>query len=341
MTQVCEPAHAEPWSQDAQNLLCDLLADFASMNRPDFRADLLDHVSRNPGCRGFGASVQHGATAKDHVRSMLSAAAAWRDPMGAVEAICDALEAMANDDRAFAWLQVAVRSVVDEQPLPVHEMGQLIRVLRALDPQPRPAELKLHAANAGKGLTALEGHETLPEILVRIASLWGDQGPALLARFLRSLAGDTTSRHHANRAPVRDILDRLELPADQSAVQVTGEYRLIIQVRLEPEDAPHIDDARYGLYATCYRQPQAGGAFTRVSSLTQPLSLRTSELTTHGNNSLTAWEGLADELEAVPPPATHRVRSPLPAPGSPGRTVGDRPDRSGIGPPPPCSRAFP
>lgn len=312
MTQVCEPAHAEPWSQDAQKLLCDFLIDFADMRRPEFRTDLLEQVSRDPRCRDFDAAVQHEASARGHVRSMLTAASAWRDPPGAVEAICAALEVMAGTDRAFAWLQVAVRSVVDDQPLPVQQMEPLIRVLRALNPQPRPAELRLHAANAGKGLTALEGHETLPEILARIADLWGDQGAAVLARFLRSLAGDTTSRHYDSRASVRELLDRMELPEDGSAAQVTGDYRLIIQVRLEPEDAPHIADARYGLYATCYRQPQAGGVFKRVSSLTRPLSLRTSELNAHGSNSLTAWEGLADELDAVPAPAT-RVEFVLPS----------------------------
>ncbi|RDL05191.1 hypothetical protein DER30_6891 [Streptomyces sp. HB202] len=276
--------------------------------------------------------MQHAAAARDHIRSMLAAASAWRDPLRAIEAICAALESMSKDDRAFTWLQVAVRSTVDSQPVPIQSMGPLLRALRALHPQPRPAELRLYAGRAGKGLTILEGHETLPEILDRIANQRGDQGPTLLARFLRSFAGDTTSSHYGNLAPVRDILDRMDLPEDPDTAQAMGDYRLIVQVRLEPEDAPHIEDASYGLYTTCYRQPRAGGAFTRVSHLAQPMSLRTSELTTHGSNSLTAWEGLTDELQAVPSPAT-RIEFVLPSPllGHPAELWATGPTRQALG----------
>ncbi|MEU6709630.1 hypothetical protein [Streptomyces wuyuanensis] len=283
------------------------------MSKKDFRLQLLEQMAGDPRCRDIDSEVPEKDSARAHIHDMLNVAASRSDPPGVLEALCARLQALAPNDGSLPWLQVIVLSLAEDKPLPADSMLPLIQALRSVDPPPRPKELLPYTARAGRGLSLLTGYETLPEILVRIADQRNDQGPAVLARFLQALTGDEQSRHYAQLSRARELLSGLDLPASASDDDLPdSDYRLIIQIRLEPEDAPHIDDARYGLHVTCYRQPRDGGTFSRVCRLADPVSLRKSELTAGGSKSLNAWDELADELNAAQSRPT-RIEFVLPA----------------------------
>ncbi|MFF6835264.1 hypothetical protein ACFY84_25860 [Streptomyces sp. NPDC012438] len=310
----CEPICREPWSRAANDLLVDILMSFADISRTEFRNQLLGHISADLRCPEFGGGVPESPQARTHVRSMLTAAGTRSDPPAVLEALCDTLQSLTPYDAAVVWLRVTVLSVAEDKPLPADTMVPLIRALWQLKPQPRPQHLIPYTAGAGRGLSLAGDNATLPEVLERIADRGDDQGPALLARFLGSFARDTLSQHHANLEPVRSLLERTGLAADHNVPEtVSSDHRLIIQIRLEPGDAPHIEDARYEVHASYYWQPRAGGRFSRVAQLADPVSLRKSELTAFGSRCLSAWAELADELSNAP---SHpkRIEFILPAP---------------------------
>ncbi|MFF2780904.1 hypothetical protein ACFVU3_39170 [Streptomyces sp. NPDC058052] len=261
-------------------------------------------------------SVREDGAARTHINALLGVAATRSDPLGVLESLRDALKAMSPHDAALPWLQIIVGSVVDGQPLSADCMVPLVRHLRTLQPPPRPAVLRPYVAAAGQGLNLLTGYETLPEILARIADLRHDLGRVKLAGFLQAFTSDEQSGFYDKLEPVRELLRTSGIqpcPTPETATADTGDYRLIVQIRLEELDAPHVEDGQYSLQATCYRQPRSGGAIVRVGALGQPATLARSELLTSGTRPLSEWTVLAEELEQAHNQST-RIEFLLPAP---------------------------
>lgn len=285
------------WTPMAEQLLCDVLLSFADMSKSHFRHDLLSRMEAKGPAYGIIADISEKSQPRSHIRAILNAAASRGDPLGVLEVLADALTEIAPYDGALPWLRTIVLALTEEAPLPAETMLQLIRALLALDPAPRPQALAPYTAAAGSGLSLLKGGETLAEILLRTAELRHDTGRKALIGFLQAFTADRQSPLRDQLGGVRSILERIGFPVDGSAsAAADNEYRLVVQIRLEAEDAEHVEDGRYSLYATCYKQPLSGGSIVRISALPEPAILRKSQLLSSGSEPLSQWSDLIEEM---------------------------------------------
>ncbi len=279
-----------PWPEEAEDVLTDVLLGFRGMFRLTFRQDVLETMGRSARARGIQADVREDDTPRPHVRELLRAIRAFRDPWGALDSLADALKDLAPDDGARAWLELT-RQVLDRgTELPV---GELLAVIGELHEIPAPAKPARHLPRNTRGLRnrAVE-EETLPVLLQLLVDRRdGDPLGPLLA-FLGALGGDPEVARHHDLPALRRLLathaDRAPVPP---AAGPAGE-RLIVQVRLDEESAAHVGDCRYRLHVSYYRQPLAGGPFLRVGSHQDTASFTKSELLDSGSTRLGAWKEL-------------------------------------------------
>ncbi|MEE1825580.1 hypothetical protein PUR61_25830 [Streptomyces sp. BE20] len=288
-----EPAPGTPWSVEAEELLVDILLSVDRMARLSFRQDVLDRMGRSAKSRGIHTEVCETNQARSHVRHLLHAIGTSRDRAAALESVGDALRGMAPQDGALPWLELTTLVLAPDSPLPADAMPAVIGELRRLPALPG---LHDHLPRDTTGLTLLTGRETLPEILVRLVNRRGpaapDVGPFL--EFLRALGSDPAVAGSGGLTALRGLLDRLGGP--RHAAGPDEPDRLIVQIRLDEETPEHIDNGRYRLFASYYRQPVAGGPFRRIGDLGATQTVTRNELVEAGSARLTSWPALAREL---------------------------------------------
>ncbi|MGW6836291.1 VMAP-C domain-containing protein [Streptomyces sp. NPDC054949] len=272
------------------------------MSRLDFRHTVLEEMSQDKRSAGINADVCESGEPRAHLWGILHTIGSRPDPHRALESLCDALRAHAPWDRELQWLELTVLALGWPMPLPTEEFLQVIEILRGLSAQPRPAQLPRYLPS-GSRPSLLTGEDTLPEIMVRLADRRGDQEADGLLRFLRAFSTHADPPLHGELAPLRILLDRLNIPRTlpraaldtcaHDAGAAPHDSRLIVQVRLEAEDAEHVDDGRYRLQAAYYRQPRPSGPIQLIGTLGRTESFHKSELIGAGSARLADWSELA------------------------------------------------
>ncbi|MFD5816522.1 hypothetical protein [Streptomyces sp. NPDC127038] len=292
---------AEPWSQSTADLLCDVLLRFEKMQRLEFRLSVLGQMAKDERSRDINHDVSESSDPRIHIRAIIGVIATRADPVGVLESLTDSLTVQAPYDGAMPWLKLIVLTVANCPPPISEQMLSLIKPLRALTSQPRPQKLHAYLLGSSKGVNTLRGNETLPEILARLADLRGDPNLTAMFRFLRSFSSDVESPVYEELEPVRDVLARMRIhcnSAGEGDNAPSDGYRLIVQIRVEPEDAEHEPNGRYRLNASFYRQGLSGGRLERVGSLGQVESFSKNELIGEGSARLTRWADLAREFRS-------------------------------------------
>ncbi|MEU7056864.1 hypothetical protein [Streptomyces sp. NPDC046197] len=176
-----------------------------------------------------------------HLRAIVRAARRG----AALEALRDALEEMAPDDIDAAWFKLAATVLTrPDGPLPAGFMMELIGELRNHPPDFARAAVSRYRAERRAAGHPLDGR-TLPQVLFRLydarmSATDPDAPRRHLRAFLRQL---TTEPGRSNR--LATLLARLpgcepggRPQAAAAAVAVRAERQVIIQIRVEEEDAP-------------------------------------------------------------------------------------------------------
>jgi hypothetical protein len=299
-----------PWPQKGDRLLCELLLAFQGTARLDFRRDILAEMGSSELSPGIDADVPELADARGHIREIVGTIGARTDPQAALESLSEALATRAPYDAALPWLQLAAFALTRTVPLPIAELLRIIRLLHTLTPL-SPEQLRCHLPEGVTGLNLLRSlpRPTLPQILQRLLDRRDarDAGPVLW--FLGALAADPALAAHPGIDELHRLLGRLGAPGPAAGPA----DRLIVQIRLDPEAPEHLDNGRYLLRASYYRQPLSGGPFERISTLGSSESLAKDELIGAGSARLAGW---ADLLGALRTAAGRPVRIEFLLPGS-------------------------
>lgn len=305
-----------PWPQDAHGLLLDVLLSFHKMSRLEFRQSVLEEMGQSPLCQRVDRDVREDAEPRAHAKAILRTLASRADPYGALEALRGALRTQAPDDGALPWLELAVLSLTRPMsPLTSQDLVSVIGALRGMSSLPHPMDLSQYLIDSGKGQALFTGRETLPQILVRLTDR-RDPDPRPLLRFLRAFSTDKDAPRHAELAVLREIISRWDDSVSGTTadtVAVDEATRLIVQIRLEAEDPPHVSDGRYSLHGACYRQALAGGPLTRVGTFGPSEPLAKSVLIGEGSAQLAGWSKLTRELRSADDHAV-RLEFLLPSP---------------------------
>ncbi|MGX1953353.1 VMAP-C domain-containing protein [Streptomyces anulatus] len=279
-----------------------MLLSFQKMPRLEFRQSVLGEMGQNAASMQIGSDVCESAEPRAHVTEILRTIASRADPLGALDSLRGALRSQAPSDGALPWLELTVLGLTRPmQPLSTKDLLTLIEMLRGVSPAPRPAELSRYLSSGGTSHAFFTGHETLPEVLVRLLDRRGNQGPGPMLRFLRAFTSDAESPLCLELAALRGFLSQWDTPDglwDTGADQATETSRLIIQIRLEAEDPAHIDNGHYCLQGAYYRQPLPGGPLRRIGTLGRSESFAKGDLVRAGSDRLADWSELASELRS-------------------------------------------
>ncbi|MFD3717846.1 hypothetical protein [Streptomyces sp. NPDC058674] len=305
------------WSPAADAVLCDVLLRFHGMSRLAFRQSVLEEMAQDHRSPGIQLDVPEDPVPRAHLRAILGAIGSHRDPGGVLESLCDALRSQARWDGSLPWLELTVVALTRPEPHSTETLLQVVEALRHLTAPPPSARLPRYLV-PGRRPALLTGEETLPEVLLRLADRRGAPEDDQLLGFLRALASDVDSPLYGELAALRAVLDRL--PVDGTSPATTGgpaarpacappplppapppppESLLIVQVRLEAEDAEHVDDGRYRLQAAYYRHVLPDGPLRLIGTLGRTESFHRSELTGAGSARLAAWSELAHEVRGA------------------------------------------
>ncbi|MFF3085092.1 hypothetical protein ACFVRB_08585 [Streptomyces nojiriensis] len=313
---------ATSWSRNADILLSSVLLSFQNMTHQDFRRSVLEEMAQDTRSLGIEVDVRENPEPRAHLREILRTIASRPDPHGALESLGDALRSQAPWDGALPWLELTVVTLTRPVPLPVETLLEIIGTLRALSPPPRPAQLAQHLP-WGKNLTLLTGQETVPQIMLRLTDRRGEPDACELLCFLRALATHAHPALHGQLGSLRALLDRLTASEAAEAPEARAEHaadaaatdgsRLIVQIRLEAEDAEHVDDGRYRLHAAYYRQPLPGGPLRLGGTLGRTESFAKSELIGAGSARLAGWPDLIRAVRGAARTAV-RIEFLLPRP---------------------------
>ncbi|MFF2142993.1 hypothetical protein [Kitasatospora sp. NPDC058190] len=285
------------WSEAAEGLLSESLLGFQRISRLSFRQDVLEAMGRSASSPGFDVDVEEFGSAREHVWEIVRHIRCARDPRAVLGSLCAALQDQAPYDGALPWLELTALGLTTDTALPVDALLRIVRLLRAMTPQPGPEQLLCHLPQGVTGLALLGGRASVPEILRRLLDRRGapDAGPVLA--FLGSLAGDPgLSRSHPQLGELAVLLESLGR-SSESARSASG--RLIVQIRLDPETPEHIERSRYLLRASYYRQPLDGGRFRRLNALPVTASLAKDDLIAQGSARLADWSALLVEMRAA------------------------------------------
>ncbi|MGW2395666.1 VMAP-C domain-containing protein [Kitasatospora sp. NPDC001664] len=275
----------------------EILLGFHRMSRLSFRQDVLEAMGRSEPCRGFDSDVEESNQARAHVRTIVATLRRHRDPGAALEALCRALRDHAPDDGALAWLELTVLGLTRECGLPTETLLRFVRLLRALAAQPAPERLRRHLPEGVSGLTLLPADATLPEVVRRLMDRRGTADPGPVLHFLDALTTDPALQSDPQVDSLRTLL--VQVGGSGRSAASRGAHRLIVQIRLDPETPEHIDNCRYLLRASYYRQPLTGGRFRRIDTLGASTSLAKDELIAEGSARLAGWASLVAEMRSA------------------------------------------
>ncbi|KJY28991.1 hypothetical protein VR45_31120 [Streptomyces sp. NRRL S-495] len=287
-----------PWPEGAEEVLVGILLGFDRMLQLTFRQDVLATMGASAKTRGIQADIREDYTPRPHVREMLRAIRAFRDPWAALDALAEALEELARNDGARDWLELARRVLNRGEDLPRGELLAVIGELHEITAPTRPAR---HLPEDIPGLRERDTAEmTLPALLDLLVNRIDDDPLGPLVAFLRALGDNPeVTRQHPLPA-LRRFLAAHAYRAPAVAAAVPGE-RLIVQVRLDEEGPVHTGDTRYRLHISYYRQPLTGGPFRRVGSHQDDQAFTRSELLGAGGARLVAWKELKLALRTTDP----------------------------------------
>lgn len=324
-----------PWPGGADGLLCEILLGFQRITRLAFRQDVLETMGRHAGPSRIDADIDELPDARSHVRAIVYGVGCHRDRAAALDALCGALAEHAPYDGALPWLELTALALTGECGLPADVLLSVIRHLLALTPQPDPEHLRHHLPLGVSGLALLAPGAGLPEIMRRLLDRRdADPGPVL--HFLHGLATEPALAAHPGLPALRVLLTPYGRPRSAPApfgAPAGGPFggppgsvpggvpgpasgpagipygsasgpaappsRLIVQIRLDPETPEHIDNTRYLLRASFYRQPLTGGRFDRIDTLGATRSLAKEDLVEHGSARLAEWPALAGAMRAA------------------------------------------
>ncbi|WP_035845011.1 VMAP-C domain-containing protein [Kitasatospora azatica] len=287
-----QPAEAARPPLQGTALLLEVLLGFRQMATLEFRQSLLAQLVVVSDGQRIDAEVGHRDAATPHLREMLRSFAARPDPLEPLDWLCAALGDLAPHEGALPWLRLTVHSMRGRAPLPVETMLALIDRLRRIPPQ-QPERLRRYLTER-QGVALLRPEATLPEIMLRLADRRGAPDPGPLVRFLTALTADESNPSHHELAALKVLLTGFEVPVDERA-EAAEAGRLIVQIRLEAQEAEHLENGRYLLRASCYRQSPTGGPLEWIDTLGPVESFTRSELIQSGSARLTAWEQFTQE----------------------------------------------
>ncbi|WP_157531584.1 MULTISPECIES: hypothetical protein [unclassified Kitasatospora] len=290
-------SRAAGWPDRADRLLSEILLSFQRISRLNFRQDFLETMGRSAYCPGIDADIEELPEARAHVREIVSGVGCHRDPAAALGALCGALHEQAPQDGALAWLELTALVLRGESGLPTEALLKVVQLLRALTPSPGPEQLRRHLPEGVGGLALLPAGATLPEILRRLLDRRGAVDPGPVLYFLHAVSTDPALEEQPELSLLRSLLSKMGSTDRAPAAARTS--RLIVQIRLDPETPEHIDNSRYLLRASFYRQPLAGGRFRRIDTLGVTESLAKDELITAGSARLAGWEALLGAMRAA------------------------------------------
>ncbi|WP_258054535.1 hypothetical protein [Streptomyces sp. Ru71] len=237
--------------------------------------------------------------------------AAHRD--GALEALCGALAQMyGDDDIDVAWLELAVTALTGPPGhLPADVLLALVVELRCRPKGFGAATVARFLAERRAQRRPLDG-TSLPQVLLKLYdSRVPAHGPAepreQLLRFLRMLAAQT-----GPSGPLAALLAEITgaAPGEPVAPAADGERQVIIQIRVEEEDAPSDlppAQRRYSLRGYHYERV-GDDRPVFLGSQSGPGLFTGDELTERGRDFLTSWREPADAARGV----TKRVEFLLP-----------------------------
>ncbi|MET7380244.1 hypothetical protein ABZT08_15735 [Streptomyces sp. NPDC005526] len=221
--------------------LVGMLLEVPALHEHGRRYELLEVMGERLGL-GQPFSVPDNPDARTHLRAVVRAAA--RDDSG-LEALRDALEEIAPDDVGAAWFRLAVTTLTATAgPLPTRFMLGLIDELRSLPADFGRTAVSRYRAERRAAGQPVDGR-TLPQVLLH---LYDARVPAAdPGAVRRELLGFL---HRLNAEPDRSgrlahLLTRVvgEETADPDTTVPAGGQagtgrRVIIQIRVEEEDAP-------------------------------------------------------------------------------------------------------
>ncbi|MFF2078944.1 hypothetical protein ACFVXG_29850 [Kitasatospora sp. NPDC058162] len=279
----------------AEGLLAEILFDFQGVSRKEFRQAVLETMGRSPSSKLFHLDVKEADTAREHVREILRGIRCSRDPRAVLRSLGEALREHAPYDGALPWLQLVVLALTADTGLSAGLLLRVIALLRTLGPALAPRRLRLHVPQDAPGRNLIDEGTTLPEVLARLLDQFGGPDAGYALSFLDGLARDQELLlQHPRLAELGALVG--SVPVARPALRPEAPGRLIVQIRLEPETAEHIEASRYHLRASCYRQPLAGGPIERLHDLAATDSLALEDLVAAGSARLAGWQTLLSEL---------------------------------------------
>ncbi|MFJ4793829.1 VMAP-C domain-containing protein [Kitasatospora purpeofusca] len=298
-TPFVPPAGGGTWPEGAEDVLVEILFRFERMDRLAHRHTVLATMGRSSKARGIHGDIREDATPRAHLRELLRAIRAFRNPWAALEALAEALNELARDERARCWFELARQVLICGEKFP---RGELLSVIGELHEMDDPFEPDRYLPKDTPGLWARETEgKTLPELLELLVTRIDDEPIGPLALFLRALGDDLGITQHDGFPALNRFLAAHADQAPALARTPTADERLIVQIRLDQKSPPNVSDPLYHLHISYYRQPLAGGPFQRVDSRKDDMEFTRSELIKAGNARLVAWKALDREFRAGGP----------------------------------------
>ncbi|MDF3146824.1 MULTISPECIES: hypothetical protein [unclassified Streptomyces] len=279
--------------RDTEQLLVGILAAIPRLRSVDGRKDLLQQADPRLG----DAAPEHNVT-RDHLHAIVATARRT----GTLQSLRDALACVEPDDIATEWFDLAVVVLTGPPgPLPAPFMLEII------------GELHRHKADFGR--TAVHQYRTerrtagrpldadrLPQVLAklydaRVTPAEPDAPRTQLLRFLALLAAEPAIGPQLARL-VASVQGR---GAGAGTPPASGDRQIIIQIRVEEEDAPSdlpYTQRRYSLRGYHYERVGDGRpAFRGSQSL--PGTFAGGELKDCGRGFLAAWQEPAEAGRGV------------------------------------------
>ncbi|MFJ9607430.1 hypothetical protein ACIRS1_13945 [Kitasatospora sp. NPDC101176] len=216
------PADREPWSGGADAVLHAFLCQVPDLHQPDFRHLVLVDLGRRLGL-ATPFAVPDSALAVDHLMDLVHACRRWHDPLDALTRLADGLRTLRPGTAAVGWLDAAVDAVTEKGLLATDAQLALLRTLRALSPQPRPAEvLRLVEATCAGRTHPVRPQDGLPEAVSRLNQARLDDAPPPLLGFLAQLAA---TRPGPEAARLTELVDRHARDLGLTEHEVAGPAR--------------------------------------------------------------------------------------------------------------------
>ncbi|GAB7185283.1 hypothetical protein ATKI12_5114 [Kitasatospora sp. Ki12] len=301
-----EPAGREPWSAGADAVLHDFLCQVPDLHQPDFRHLVLADLGRRLGL-ATPFAVADSAQAVDHLMDLVHACRRWQDPLRALARLADSIRTLRPGTAAVGWLDAAVDAVTEKGLLTPDAQHALLRTLRSLSPQPRPAEVLrlVEAACAGR-THPVRARDGLAEAASRLNQARLDDAPPLLLGFLARLAA---TRPGPEGAQLKELVKRhaheLGLTEGDLAEPVTScggafsartgpaqRHPLVLQIALD-DVSPVGSEAEpvYAFEAALYDTTEQPWRLISKRAGDEPVPQ--SALRARGSRHLTTWGELA------------------------------------------------